>query len=413
MGHYIKVNFRYLTFLFLLLYVTAKSQKFHTFRINPAFAMGAKTSQVFEEVQFLPLESTKESSFGILQKLQISEHYYSFFDYTTKAIFIFNKNGSFHSKISELPFLNNETLHHYSSLSNFILQNSNELIYVVYNEQNKQHTKCLAVFNAEGQLLQSKKMNQAFNEVSSSFGFVSTSKAIFANENENNKSNYYFSIVNNFDSISSEHVQVESNDPFKKCYSNKFILQSYSSEGSLWYRLFDNSVYSFDTKGNLNKYSILLPASLALGNEFYKDSSIIGNRSKCFEYLSDHRDKVSYFTNWCKSNDLFFFSFVKYNSSSPNDSYLYNSASNNLFSVARISPDSLSFNIPIFSLGGMIVGADKDYAYYSIPSFVLYNTIKNSPDKSWQQNTELARYISTQDPKSNPVLIRLKFKKEL
>lgn len=44
-----------------------------TLRIDPQTARGANVSQVFDEVKFIPLETTKESLFGSINDLKIVE----------------------------------------------------------------------------------------------------------------------------------------------------------------------------------------------------------------------------------------------------------------------------------------------------------------------------------------------------
>ncbi|MDP1764015.1 MAG: 6-bladed beta-propeller [Sediminibacterium sp.] len=410
-SQYVRINS--ILIAVLLLSIIARAQPSHTLRIDPLNARGGTFSQFFEEVSFIPLETTKESTFGILQKLQISEHYFTFFDVSTKSIFIFNKNGNFRSKITELPSLNKESASHFSSLAHFVLHNNSENVYVVYDEENKLHTKHLAVFNADGKLLQSKQLNSSFNSLSESFIFLDSTKTLFAMENKERSSQNYFSIVENFDTIITNTLSINRSDPFAKSWIKKYDLKSSSSEGSLWSRLFDNKVYYFDKNGISSSFNFLLPANLSLDTEFYTDSSIIGNKNRSYEYLSDHRDKVSYLTNLYKTKDIIAFTFVKFQMSSPWDSYLYNSTSNNLYCTGRISPDSLCYFLPIFTIGGIVVGADEDNVYVSVPSFVMFNTIKNSLNKLWQSNPVLYTYVTTQNPKSNPVLLRLKLKKNL
>ncbi|MEO9021742.1 MAG: 6-bladed beta-propeller [Ginsengibacter sp.] len=47
-----------------------------TIRIDPANARGGTTSQIFDEVNYIPLETTKESLFGQIDQLAVTEKYF-------------------------------------------------------------------------------------------------------------------------------------------------------------------------------------------------------------------------------------------------------------------------------------------------------------------------------------------------
>ena len=47
-----------------------------TIRIDPAHARSGTASQIFEEVNYIPLETTKESLFGKIDQLAVTEDYF-------------------------------------------------------------------------------------------------------------------------------------------------------------------------------------------------------------------------------------------------------------------------------------------------------------------------------------------------
>ncbi|WP_214225570.1 6-bladed beta-propeller [Pedobacter sp. B4-66] len=70
-----------------------------TMRIDVGNAFGASASEVFESSTYIPLETTKESLFGRIDHLEITDDYFIILDKTTKCILFFTKNGKFHHKI--------------------------------------------------------------------------------------------------------------------------------------------------------------------------------------------------------------------------------------------------------------------------------------------------------------------------
>ena len=85
------------SFIFCSLFSIAQPT---TIRIDPAHARGGTASQIFEKVNFIPLETTKESLFGKIDQLAVTKDYFIILDEQTNSILIFKKNGKFHAKIA-------------------------------------------------------------------------------------------------------------------------------------------------------------------------------------------------------------------------------------------------------------------------------------------------------------------------
>ncbi|RZK62489.1 MAG: 6-bladed beta-propeller [Pedobacter sp.] len=76
------------------------SSKMQTLRIDPEASRGASVSQVFSQVEFIPLETTKESLFGSIGQLEVTKDRYLVYDYDTRSILIFTLQGKFKAKIN-------------------------------------------------------------------------------------------------------------------------------------------------------------------------------------------------------------------------------------------------------------------------------------------------------------------------
>jgi hypothetical protein len=72
--------------------------------LDPSSGVGGTASQIYDEVDYIPLETTKESLFGEISQLQITDKYFIILDKETDAILFFNRDGSFHHKINKFPF---------------------------------------------------------------------------------------------------------------------------------------------------------------------------------------------------------------------------------------------------------------------------------------------------------------------
>lgn len=68
-------------------------------RIDPSNATGGNASEIFESIKYIPLQTTKESLFGKIGQLEITDQYFIILDQSTNSILFFNKDGTYHHKI--------------------------------------------------------------------------------------------------------------------------------------------------------------------------------------------------------------------------------------------------------------------------------------------------------------------------
>ncbi len=385
-----------------------------TIRIDPKYARGGTASQFFDEINYIPLESKKESTFGSAQHLQVSRRFFAFFDYSTTSVFVFEKSGKFKGRISSLPMqADKDALN--KAMFNFVLDKSSENIYIVYDKEDKYHTKRLAVFDGSGKMLQSRQLGEAFNGLSPCFAFLDPERTVFSTGNyyEKNNSSHYLHIVKNFDSVIDKILPQQQNDPLNKSWANQLVQQSLSAEGSIWYRLYDKTVYNMSVGGALSSYKFILPAALTLDSTFYGDEAVLKTEQSVDIYLQKHQNNISYLSMLQKTKNILGFTFVKYNYSLPSDAFMYSLSTGTLYGNTRIVPDSLCYFLPLFATSE-ITGMDEGYIYLFIPSFSMFVTADANKDTPWKSNPVLSAYFTNaKNRKGNPVLVQLKLKNTL
>lgn len=69
-----------------------------TLRLDPLDSSGGTASKIFDEVNCIPLETTKESLFGKIDRLEVIDKCLIILDDNTNSILIFDKKGKFHAK---------------------------------------------------------------------------------------------------------------------------------------------------------------------------------------------------------------------------------------------------------------------------------------------------------------------------
>src|SRR5579863_2552377 len=91
---------KFLTIAGILLLGTAlRAQPTTTLRIDPENARGGTTGQVFDSVRFIPLETTKESLFGSIDQLEVTDSFFIILDIRGRSVLVFNHDGKLHVKI--------------------------------------------------------------------------------------------------------------------------------------------------------------------------------------------------------------------------------------------------------------------------------------------------------------------------
>ncbi|WP_449438730.1 6-bladed beta-propeller [Pedobacter steynii] len=79
--------------------IPVDTSKMMTLRIDPMNANGGNASEIFESVTYIPLETTKESTFGIIEHLEVTDDRFVILDKNTNCILLFKKDGKFVGKI--------------------------------------------------------------------------------------------------------------------------------------------------------------------------------------------------------------------------------------------------------------------------------------------------------------------------
>ncbi|MBK8087175.1 MAG: 6-bladed beta-propeller [Chitinophagaceae bacterium] len=81
--------------LFLLMASLAAGQSAQTLYFDPNSTIGAPASRVFESISYIPLETTRQSLFGQISRLVVTDQYFIIFDYDTQGLYFFDRSGKF------------------------------------------------------------------------------------------------------------------------------------------------------------------------------------------------------------------------------------------------------------------------------------------------------------------------------
>ena len=375
-------------------------------RIDPETARGAAVSDVFEDVKFIPLETTSESLFGRIQQLGITKDYFIIYDGDTKAILIFSKEGKYKTKIDANRISLGDDSGGASEFNGFELKRENDADIIQIRA-----SKNYVDFDLNGKLI--KKV--ALTPAQSSYYFANYTvgddmvSIKFNRPTVKGSDTYHELVLAKGDDVVGRYLpflrSIKYRDNIGRFGSNIF---NYGKKDELYYVGWagDLNIYKIKPAGVLLSYHFILPEKYSLPLDFDSNPEYIGNKQL---YFKNNREKYFQIGNAFQFGNNLFFNLM--NSSSGNKSFLYNLKKSLLLSIRNLQPDQLSSFLPVtdatFDYYGFHLFKDG-YLYNSYSSLSMFNFKQDSENKSAKYSKLLQEYFSSQNKKGNPVLIMLK-----
>jgi len=384
-----------------------------TLRIDPQSARGAAVSQFFDEVKFIPLETTKESLFGSISELKIVKDYFLIFDYDTKAILIFDKEGKFKSKINADKIEKDKADRTNSNFYGFTTtEENNETLIQIYTE------KYSFYFNLAGK--QVKKILNKDVKYNNDIKFEDNKTVVrqdFLVKNGTDSAYYELGVINNKDSIA-YFPYARKRYEKDEFWSGGERVYRYGVANELFYlNFYDYNLYKITPTKLSLAFRIIFPAANSLPADFTTNPIYIKKRGEYFR----NNPKVFYSLSntyqignnlYLKMSNLGWEPEIK-------KSIIYNIKSNELTSIQDLEPDSLSSFLPITDAGGQFYDFNNrgfhlfkdNYFYTSYSSLAMFTFKEQLSDKYNQFSPVMQAYFKTQNKKSNPIIVQLKPKK--
>ncbi len=391
------------TFLLVVVINYLSAQNITTLRIDPDNARGGTASQIFDSLQFIPLETTKESLFGSIDQLEVTDSLFFILDIRSRSVLIFRRDGSLHARIiSDGP---NKYFGYFAldrKANRIIIDNNYANGLLVYDFNGKflqKHTapKNIGTFYLfeENKIIYNirrpfnpKKLPQIPYDLCYSVGFNSISK--YCNPYNPKCEDGEYNIDRNPMNFSGEE------------HSCMFSLP------------FEYKAYQLNDTGIIHQYNFIFPLQYSLPPKFSSDSSFQGSRAKYIYTDQENYKKINSISSVFKVGDyLLFCAANNHLSLTAERNYLYNLTNDNLLSFARVTGDSASLYFPILSsLLERVDAVYKNRIYTSLASFRIFST-KNNLNKQISYPPRIKEYLSTGSKNNNPVIIIARLKENL
>ena len=414
-------------FLFIpFFFLNASAQQPQTLRIDPAFASGVPVSQVFEEVNYIPLETTKESLFGTINQLEVNDQYFILFDRSTNAILLFEKNGKFHTKISgkgaDIFSFNYEKE---DRRIRILSTNNKQLSDQIRIKAETDSAEAIALMNRfikvayydlDGKAL---KVNVPKNLVTPSNlssvmlpEGISFSNFALAGEDMKESSAYELNLFKDGQIYQSYFPYSRKKDVARYGrYLNNSAGFSRSQNDSVFYytRPLDYSIFELTPHTIREKYRLIFLMKNTFPETFLTDNISQNDRRNFI------RDNPSLITGLSNIHERKYRLFFKINNNerrrSGSTSLLYNLKTGQLISINNLTSDSLTSFLPVFDYPfsyESFKAVDKDYFYTYISSLRMFQAKEGNMDKNISYPPMLEKYFMKGDKKDNPVIVQLK-----
>ena len=388
------------------------SSKMVTLRIDPSSARGSTVSQFFDEVNFIPLETTKESLFGSISQLKMTNDNYFVFDWETKAVLIFTKSGKYVAKVSASKIEKDPDVKDPQAFYGFDLKTEDGKTLIQIESGKKLH-----YFDLTGKLV--KKVVVDKDDKYAGYKKFSDGTVIdqnYLDKKDKDSTYYHLSLVK-------DNKKVEAYFPYRSGdYKNDdgwhggSIYDYGNPDEFLYIKNYQYNIYKLSSKGLSLAYQIFFPAANSLPMDYGTNPIYKGKR---YEYFERNRDLFYEMANSYLHGDNLYFQVRNWNwSRDEKKAFIYNLKSTELTSLADIEPDSSSQFLPITDLTSQYDFTNRgfhvvtpDYFYTSYSSLTMFTFKEQNDEKNRKYNAALTEYFKTQNRKSNPVIIQLKPKK--
>ncbi|PIF45306.1 6-bladed beta-propeller protein [Chryseobacterium sp. 52] len=379
-----------------------------TIRIDPANVKGTPVGKLFEKVEFVPLETTKESTFGVITQLDVLDDRYLIYDRDTKSILIFSSEGKFINKIDGTKIPGNTEIKG-KEIKGFELKKMEKQMVIAALTSSSRF-----FFDHDGNYL-----NQALAPPMDFPKYpIGTGKNYFQKFYVKNTSD---TIVYELALVSPEQ-NVKPYFPFIKTrhLKDQFISggENYSFNsltGELYFTSYYNyTIYKGTENGLIEKYKLIFPLENSLPTDFLTNKSYVDKRIPFFK----SNPKVIYsISNVMVIGDYLMFKISNFGGGLKNMLCL-NLKNFDLISLNDLERDKTSNFLPVTDDGVGYDFANKGFllnkngflysSYSSHAMFKLYGMI---PDNQKNYPKVMTNYFKNENSKSNPIIVKLKIKK--
>lgn len=391
-----------------------------TLRVDPAQAYGGMVSDYFSEITYIPLESKKQSVFGQVTQLTITDSSFVVVDDDTKAVLFFDLHGKFLNKVvsqnGHIP-------------AEVILNKPDSQVLVLITRPNNPKFQ-IKSFSYTGSFLAERTLDSALSKRISSAYF----------DREYSAFGYNLAEISNTQKADSFH--------FWKIYKNSSLYKSLVGydmktngalailgtrmpimvrippihpSGFFYYATpLDHRLYKITKDTAIAVYQFIFPASIQIDKKYLaiRDLKKIDSISMVWNWFKP-ADVLQVGNIMGNQDNLFFMtqtaSDAIFNAKGEviNRNFFYNLHNGRLVSLERITADGLSHFLPIIAprvINQKGVHYYNNQLYTHVSSLEMFTAKESTESRKISYPPELQSYFKYQNRKSNPVIVKMTLK---
>jgi len=406
----------------LLPALNISAQHLPKIRIDPAQAYGGTVSEYFEKLEYIPLETTKASIFGDVERLIITDSSFIIVDRDTKSVLFFSRDGRFLSrqKCSSDAF---PRISYFKDKGIVDIYCVNSLGAIKSDKENK---PAVWTFTSTGVQVTDNKIHMGINykaalmmPLEKDFFLSFRTCALYANENSKDTL-VSLADVYRHDTLYKSIVMCNPMDEFAFCTLGGSLSTSNVIDNNEIFvsKQLSHIVYKLNKDTAMKVFQLVLPANRSIPSDIFtytsrKKLDTIQKMIWQNPNIVTHISNIHFIGNkmFLKLNS---FRYPSIESSEAVYQYnlIYDTVTKKIVSLERMSSDSKNHYLPISGRRAVQNGLDYHDGYFftAISSLQMFNSRASTKGKKPQYPDALQKYFKTQNKKSNPVIVMMSFK---
>jgi len=341
-------------------------------------------NQVFDSINYIPLETTKESLFSEINQLEVVDDLMIVLDWATNSILTFNKSGKFLSKIKS------------KNVREFAINGFEKLI--VFQDISNAKTYH---YSYDGKLI--KSYDNPFirsNLVFLDSNLVAYYKYFFKENKDSKFNNFNLFLADRSNNIQNGFLRFDTAAiSYKEVYNSE--KQFYKSSHSTYFiQPYDYRIYDITLGKPIAKYIINIPEANRLPHDFRTNGRYFESR---FDYLTKYSNEVFQIKDFYVVNSIAVF---KIGASKWNNTFVYDVNNKDKISIYNILSGPDNNFMPI---GEEFYASDVNSFYRAVRAQELFKIKFNLADKIDDSRLPkgLKVFFDTQNNLSNPVIVQM------
>ncbi len=382
------------------------SSQIKTIRLDPKQALGRNVSDVFEQVKYIPLETTKESTVGEITQLEVLDNRLIVFDIDTWAIYIFDGEGCYLNKITarkvgELNKANEQNTGNIFNGFNITTKNGKEVIDI-------RSKNSVLRFNTDGKFI------EKINNSGSGYSLVlQGGSQIIPGYWTGKDLCYEFAVIRKSGDTALYlpfNMSRYNDDDY---FSGERLSLGLDAKDALYSNYYSYELFEITNDKVAYRFKVILPTELALPKDFLTNPIY---KQKKWPFLVKNKNVVYGISNTYSIGDYLYLKLDCYSQfKSAKKNIAYNIPQATAISLQDLTPDKLSFFLPVedsscgtnFMSRGFLKFDGKN-VYTAISALCMLKFGEQNKENPIAYPQQLQQIFTANTSDLNPILVKLK-----